>query len=198
MKTGKAWITAIAFLCIAAMSTPVSADEVTSAVRGALIEYRKGDYATAAEKLDYAVQMIRQKKGDKLKACLPSALEGWTADVSSSQTISVLMLGGGITAERQYSKETSLITVKIVADAPMLRGVMMMFTNPLFVTASGGRMEEIKGQKAIVKYTPDQASGEINVVGADRVIITVTGENVTKQDLIDYAEKIDYKKLGKM
>ena len=200
MKTGKGRVLAVIFLCMVMTLCflPANADEVTSAINDALAEYRNGEYASAAENLDYASQLIRQKKGDKLRSFLPEPLEGWMADDSSSRTIGVIMLGGGIIAERRYSKKASLVTVKIVADSPMLRGVMMMFTNPMFITAGGGRMEQIKSQKAIIKYTPDRGTGEINVVVADRILVTVTGENVTKQMLVDYAENIDYRKLAKI
>ncbi|MBU0571318.1 MAG: hypothetical protein KJ995_01985 [Candidatus Omnitrophica bacterium] len=202
MRTGKSRISAVILLCVAAMLwflvEPAIADEVTDTIKTALTEYKNGEYASAAENLDYAQQQIRQKKGDKLKSFLPEALEGWTADDSSFQTIGSIMLGGGIIAERQYSKEASLVNVKIVADAPMLRGVMMMFTNPMFITAGGGELEQVKGQKAIIKYTPERETGEINVVVADRILVTVAGDSVKKQALIDYAESIDYRKLAKI
>jgi len=198
MRTVKAAV--VIFLCVmmTLWSSTAYADEVTSAIEEALTEYENGEYASAAENLDYAQQLIRQRKGDKLKSFLPEALEGWIADDSSFQTIGSIMLGGGIIAERQYSKEASLVNVKIVADAPMLRGVMMMFTNPMFITAGGGKLEQIKGQKAIIKYTPERKTGEINVVVADRVLVTVSGDNVEKKALTDYAESIDYRKLAKI
>lgn len=43
------------------------ADEVTDLIKKALKQYKSGDYIEATTNLDYASQMIRQKKQDKLQ-----------------------------------------------------------------------------------------------------------------------------------
>jgi hypothetical protein len=106
------------------------------------------------------------------------------------------MFGGGITAERTYTKDTGSVTVRIVTDSPMLQGMMMMFTNPVIATADGGKLEKIGGEKAIVKYNSGDQSGNINMVIASRFLVTVEGSSVSLEDLKAYAKAVDYKKLA--
>ncbi|MFQ5445017.1 MAG: hypothetical protein ACE5EK_10425 [Nitrospinales bacterium] len=109
---------------------PAYADDVTDSIMEALQQYKKGDLASAAGNLDYAAQLIRQKKGDQLQTLLPPPLPGWKAEDANSQAIGMAMLGGAVTASRKYRKGGSKVTVSIVTDSPMLQSIMMMFTNP--------------------------------------------------------------------
>jgi len=151
---------------IIAFSTPVYADDVKDSIKEAIEYYDEGDYSGAVESLNYATQLIQQKKSENLTSFLPEPLDGWTADKSSSQAVGAAMFGGGVTAERRYAKEESQVTVQIVTDSPMLQTMMMMFSNPMFASSDGGKMEKIKRQKAIVKYDPPTQQGEIQIVVA--------------------------------
>ena len=105
------------------------------------------------------------------------------------------MFGGGVTAEREYSKDASSVTVRIVTDSPMMQGMMMMFSNPMFAASDEGKLERIGRQKAIVKYDAGNREGEINIVVAKRFLVTIEGNDVSAEDLKAYASAIDYKKL---
>ena len=105
------------------------------------------------------------------------------------------MLIGGTSAKRNYYKDSSIISIGIIADSPFLQSIMMLFNTPLIATASGGKLEIIKGQKAIVTYTSVDQQGEIKIIVAGRILITLNGTNVSKEDIIAYANKIDYKKI---
>jgi hypothetical protein len=173
-----------------------NADEVTDSINEGLQQYKKGEYAAAAGNLDYASQLIRQKRGEQLKTFLPKPLAGWKAKESTSQAVGAAMFGGGVSAERKYHKESSSVTVKIVTDSPLMQSMMVMFTNPMFAASSGGKLEKVNGQKAIVKYSSTNKSGEINIVVVNRFLITIEGNDVTKKELKNYAGSINYKKLA--
>jgi len=172
------------------------ADDVEDSVKEALEYYKDGDYSNAAGSLEYAAQLIRQKKGGQLEVFLPKPLPGWTAEDASSQAMGAAMFGGGVTAERNFKKDNSRIKVQIMTDSPMMQGMMVLFTNPAFATADGGKMEKIKRQKAIVKYTPGTKKGDIKIMVVNRFLVSIEGKNVSKEDLMNYANAIDYKKLG--
>jgi hypothetical protein len=172
------------------------ADEVTDSIKEALQQYKNGEYSAAAGSLDYAAQLIRQKKGEQLQSFLPKPLTGWTARDSTSQAVGTAMFGGGISAERQYHKGSSSVTITIVTDSPLLQSMMMMFTTPMFIVSEGRKLEKIGGQKAIVKYNRSDKEGEINIVVANRFLVTVNGKKVSKKNLTDYAMGINYKKLA--
>jgi hypothetical protein len=176
----------------------VYADEVEDSVKEAMEYYTEGDFSSAAGSLEYAAQLIRQKKGGELESFLPQPLPGWTAQDASSQAMGAAMFGGGVTAERAFTKGDSNVTVQIVTDSPMLQGMMMMFTNPMFAASDGGKLEKINRQKAIVKYTDGTRQGDIKIMVANRFLIMVEGQDVTKDDLKAYAGAIDFKKMAAM
>lgn len=171
------------------------ADDVTDSMEEAMKYYKSGNLAEAMSSLDYASQLIRQKRGGNLQSLLPAPLPGWTAKDATSQAAGAAMFGGAVSAERKYQKGSSNVTVKIVTDSPMLQGMMMMLNNPAVAGAKGGELQKIKGQKAIVKYKPANQRGEIQIVVANRFLVTVEGHGVTQQDLVDYASAIPLEKL---
>jgi hypothetical protein len=177
------------------LSGSVGADEITDSIEEAIEYYEEGDFVEAANSLDYASQLIRQKRSGNLEAFLPEPLDGWSADDVKSQAAGPGYLGGMISAKRKYKKEISSITVEIIADSPALQSMIMMFSNPAFASADGGKLTKIKRQKAIIKYQPSQKNGEINIVVAKQYLVIVKGRNVNKNNLVDYASSIDYSKL---
>jgi len=173
----------------------VYADDVTDSIDEALDAYKEVEFSAAVESLNYASQLINQKKGASLSSLLPEPLDGWSAKSSNSKAMGAAMFGGGITAERKYVKGKNTVSIDIVADSPMLQSMMMMFTNPMYATSDGGKLEKIKRQKAIVKFNPETNRGDIKIVVAKRFLVTVKGNRTTLEDLKAYANAIDYKKL---
>jgi uncharacterized protein YdeI (BOF family) len=199
----RVWLLAAVFIFFAA-SMPALADDVTDAIGEALNQYKQGDYTGAAGTLDFAAQLIRQKKGGELEQALPGPLPGWQAEEASSQAASHAFLGGAVSAARSYTKnvendegyyETPSVTVQIVTDSPALQGMMMLMSNPMFATADGGKLEQISGQRAVVKYNNADRSGEISMVVNNRFLVTVEGSYVTRDELKAYAGAVDFKKL---
>ena len=195
MKFKSLWILP-AVLCGLLFSGVVFGDEVTDAIDEALQSYKDKNYSDAMNSLNYASQLIGQKKGGDLQSFLPSPLSGWEASESSSQAVGAAMMGGGVSAERRYTKGDATVTVQIVTDSPMLQGMLMMFGNPMLAGADGGKLERIAGEKAIVKYGAEEKSGDINLAVANRFLVTVKGDGVSLEDLKAYAGKIEYKKLA--
>lgn len=173
-------------------------DDVINSINEGMEFYKNGEFAEATSSLNYAVQLIQQKKGEALTGLLPEPLAGWTAEQAQSQAAGAAMFGGGVTAEREYSKGDSHIAIKIVTDSPLLQSVMMMFSNPMFATADGGKLERIGRQKAIVKYTPADKSGDLQMVVDNRFLVSVEGNDVSRDELLAYAKAIDTKKMANL
>lgn len=197
----KRWISgrAVALvLCVGVFSCgPVFADEVTDSIMQGLDQYKKGSYTEAMTSLNFAAQKIGQIKADGLKVLIPKPLSGWTADEVVSQAAGTAMFGGGLSAEGHYRKDDKGdVTVKIVTDSPLLQSMMMLISNPMFATSSGGKLEKIKNQTAIVKYEAQEKRGDINVVVAGKILVTVEGNEVSRDDLMDYAKAVDYEKIA--
>jgi hypothetical protein len=186
----------VTLILMTSLITSAYADEVINLIKEALKQYKNGDYVEATNTLDYASQLIRQKKQDQLQSFLPKPLVGWTAEDETTQSVGTAMLIGGTSVKRNYYKDSSIITIGIIADSPFLQSIMMLFNTPLIATASGGKLEIIKGEKAIVTYTSADQQGEIKIIVAGRILITLNGTNVSKENIIAYANEIDYKKIA--
>ncbi len=189
---------AVLAVALIALSGIGYADDVTESINEAIDSYKEGEYSEAVESLNYASQLIQQMKGESLTSLLPKPLEGWTAEDSTSQAMGAAMYGGGVTAERRYRKGNSRITARIITDSPVMQSMMMMFSNPMFASSDGGKLEKIKRQKAIVKYNPSNKKGDIKIVVKNRFLVLVEGSGTTKEDLKKYAKAINYKKLASM
>lgn len=176
----------------------VCADDVTDYIKEALQYYKEGQYSDAVDSLNYAEQLIQQKKSAGLENFLPEPLKGWEANKATSQAASSAMFGGGISAEREYTKKSSFIKIQIVTDSPLMQSVMMMMSNPMFATSGGGKLERIGRQKGILKFDPNTKEGELQIIVANRFLVTLEGNDITAKDLKDYAKAIDYDKLEKM
>lgn len=176
---------------------PVFADEVTDSVTQGLDHYKKGSYTEAMASLNFAVQKIGQIKADGLKVLVPKPLSGWTGEEVVSQAAGTAMFGGGLSAEGRYRKgDKGDVTVKIVTDSPLLQSIMMLISNPMFATSSGGKLEKINSQTAIVKYDAQGKRGDINIVVAGKVLVMVEGNEVSQDDLMAYAKAVDYEKIA--
>jgi len=175
----------------------VFADEITDSIEEAMEYYNESNYVEAANSLDYASQLIRQKRSGKLEALLPEPLAGWSAEDVKSKAAGPGYLGGMISAKRKYKKDKSSVTIEIITDSPALQSMVMLFSNPAYASADGGKLTKIKRQKAIIKYHPSKNNGEINIVVAKQYLVSVKGRNISQNDLVDYASAIDYKMLKK-
>ena len=75
-----------------------------STIKEATRQYEAGDYTGAASNLDYAAQLVRQQKSERMKALLPEPLPGWEGKEASAQALGAAILGGGVTVSREYKK----------------------------------------------------------------------------------------------
>ncbi|NOQ47074.1 MAG: hypothetical protein GQ559_10465 [Desulfobulbaceae bacterium] len=172
----------------------MAGDDVLTTIEEAVRQYKSGDYAGAASNLDYASQLVRQKKNEAMKELLPEPLAGWTAEAANAQAIGTAIFGGAITVNRDYKKGSALVNVEIVSDSPVLQSVILMINNPLF--AGGGKLDTINGQKAIIKYDGGRRGGDVTVVVAGHFMVTVKGHHVERDDLVNYARAVDYQALA--
>ena len=49
-----------------------------------------------------------------------------------------MMMGGGITANRRYRKDSQSIEIELMVDSPMLQTMLAMFNNPAMITSMSG------------------------------------------------------------
>jgi hypothetical protein len=177
---------------------PALADDVTDAVEDGLKKYNEGNYGAAAGQFEYAAQLARQKKGGQLKDFLNTIkpIDAWTGEEATSQAVGAGIMGGGITVERTFKKDSSSMMVSIITDSPLLQSMMMMFSNPMIATAGGGELATIAGQRAIVKYDPSKNKGEIQIVVDGRYMFGIEAKNTSKEEMVKQVESVDFKALA--
>ncbi|MGX9727254.1 MAG: hypothetical protein ACTFAK_08025 [Candidatus Electronema sp. VV] len=172
-------------------------DDIINVIEQAVRQYRANDLAGAISNLDYAAQLIRQKKSERMKALLPEPLPGWQAKAAAAKSLGAAVFGGGSTVSRDYFTASSALSMEIVSDSPVLQSIIMMLNNPLFAGASGGNLQTIKQQRAMIKYNANDRSGEINIVVAGRFIVTIKGRAVDQDTMLRYAEAMDFEALAR-
>ena len=184
------------FLALAMFGRQGYADEVLTTVDEAVKQYSNGDYDGAVSNLDYAVQLIRQKKSEALMKVFPAPLEGWEAQPPTSQATGTAVFGRSISVSRFYTRNTSTLTIDIASDSPVMQSLVMMLNNPVIAGAGGAKLETFSSHRGIVQYNQTNRSGDVNIVVADRYMITVKGQEVDRADLISYAQAVKYSELG--
>jgi hypothetical protein len=187
----------LALAIVLSAQSLLAEDNVLSTIKEAIRQYQAGDYTGASSNLDYASQLVRQQKSEKMKGLLPPPPAGWQAGEASAQALGAAILGGGVTVSRDYTKGSSVVSVEIVSDSPVLQSVLVMINNPMFAGAGGGKLETVKGQRAIIKYENNKKSGELYIVVGSRFVVTIKGRQVTREDLLAFAEIMDYRVLEK-
>ncbi|XOF32401.1 MAG: hypothetical protein ACL93V_10160 [Candidatus Electrothrix sp. YB6] len=173
-------------------------DDILTTIDEAVRQYKASEYAGAVSNLDYAGQLIRQKKSEQMKNLLPEPLADWQAKPATSQALGTAVFGGGLTVSRDYfTEDGSTLSIELVSDSPVLQSIMVLLNNPMFAGASGGVVNTIKRQRAMIKYDEKERKGEVNIVVVSRFIVTVKGYNVDRETLIKYAEAVDFDALAK-
>ncbi|MDO3383696.1 hypothetical protein [Gilvimarinus algae] len=180
-------------LCASLLAAPALADDITDAVDEAMAAYKDGKLSEAVSQLDYAAGLIRQQKAEAIKAVFPKPLSGWSGSEAESQSAGGMMMGGGITANRNYTKGDASVDIELVTDSPLLQSMMGMFNNPSLITMNGGKLIKVQGQKAIL----NEQSGdpEIILIVNGSAMFTLRASGASTDDLKAYGEALNLDKL---
>jgi hypothetical protein len=177
------------FVLALALALPARADDVEASIDAALEAYRAGDIKAAKEELDFASQLLGQRKAAELKALLPEPLPGWARqDGDGGDAQAMAGFGGGQMAAASYSKGDETVDIQIMADNQMLTAMGAMFANPAMMGAMG-EVKRIGGEKVVLSQ-----EGELQTLIDGRIMVQIAGtaDIETKQA---YFEAIDLEKL---
>ncbi len=176
-------------------SANLQADDITDQIDEAVKAYEKEDYNTAITALDSASTLIRQKKGELVSKLLPEPLDGWKAGEAKSSAAAAGMFGGGISAEKCYTRKvdgkTETITISITTDSPLIQTMGMMFSNPMFM-GQDNKLMVINGEKTIANERDNSLTSMI----ANKVMVKIDGnKQVAPGALKEYFKSIDFKAI---
>lgn len=196
MVKGFKVLLALLVLGLVIQAGPARADEIADQLKEGLEAYQKGDYRRAVEVLNFSVGQIQQKMASKLEEAFPEPLKGWKAEAVSSQYAGLAAAAVGINVSRRYEMGDSgkEVEIQFMSDSPLLQGAMMFLANPaLLAMQPNTKLVKIKGQNATERFNPQDREGEITVVMASRLLITIKGREMDKPDeLRAYAEAIRF------
>lgn len=188
----------LSILSALAATCALQADEINDNLDAARKAYDDGNYSEALTSLDTAGQLIRQKKAEAVMKVLPDAPSGWTANDAESEGAASMMMGGMVSAKREYTKGDAQVEIQVQSDSPMLQAMMSMLSNPMMLSAGGAKLELVKGTKYAVTYDKQNKDGDAKAVIDNRYMVTVNGRDVSREDLILFAQAINTGALAKL
>jgi hypothetical protein len=167
-------IAALAAALACAAVPAAAADEIAQQLEQGLKLYQDGEVSQAIEEVSFALAQMRQKKAELLAEVFPEAPQGWKAAEPESQAGGAALMGGGVSASRQYSQEggKGKAEISVVTDSPLIQSVAMIFSNPMFLqSGQHGKLVRISGEKALLKS--DQKRAELQSVINNQVLLKV-------------------------
>jgi hypothetical protein len=179
--------------CLA--GTAAYADDVTDSIKEGTVYYQDENYSAALSSFNYVVQLITQKASESLVKFLPEPIDGFEMSEPEMQSAGMGMFGGGNSVSADYSNEEGNINISISANSPALQSILMVVNNPMFLGASGQKMERVAGQKAIIDYDNSDKSGLINIVVGGSALVTAEGSDVSLDQMKELIGSVDFKKL---
>lgn len=181
-------------LAMLACASGARADDIADQIDKARNAWAKHDGQGALAALDAAGALLRQQRADALKAVLPGAPPGWSADPAETSTVSAAMLGGGTTASRTYHAGDKQVEVEIMTDSPMLQGMAALINSPL-AAAAGVQTVVIGGRT--VSYTP--SDNNFMALVREKIIVKVEGNKETPESMLrTFVAAIDFDAVEKL
>lgn len=172
-------------LLLMSASNPALADEVTDTLSSALQAYEDGDIDYAIEELDYAKQLLQAMSAEALNDFLPDPPEGWTREIMESEmTAGLAMFGGGIGAEAEYTDGSETVTLRIMAENPMVTMFGGMLANAGMM---GLKMHRVGREKFVFD------DGELTGLIDNRILVQADG--APAEVMISILENMDFKGL---
>lgn len=171
-------------LAVMLMAPMAHGDEISETIQAALEAYEAGDVSLAKEELDYANQLLGQLKAEGLTDYLPDALPGWTREVGESQSMGAAAFGGGLLAEADYVKGSEELSIRLMADNPMVAAMAGAMGNAALM-GSMGTVKRINRQKLVV--SPD---GQVQSLIDGKVLVQIDG-SASVEDKLAYFEQLD-------
>lgn len=176
---------ALSLAAVLAVLTPLPAlaDDVTDALNAAIEAYEEGEVQDALDELAYATQLLNEMKAEGLTAFLPPALDGWTREISDDSSQALGFMGGGISAEANYSGPGGSFSIIMMADNPMVAQMGAMLANTA-IMATMGQIERINRENFL------NADGDLTALIGNRILIQASGSPTDA--MIETLEQIDF------
>ncbi len=173
-------------------SSFLQADEIEETISKALESYKAGEFSKTTSNLQYAVNLLSEKKAEAVLKTIPESVGSWKGDEGTTESLG--MLGGGISVTRNFTHGDLYAKILIYMDSPMVQQFLGVLANPAFAGQMGLKMRDVHGEKA--SYNPQ--SGEISLVVNNSILIKIEANSVPEEDALALARAIDIEALKKL
>ena len=191
---------ALSLAAALALTGPALGDEVTDQLDAARKAYEAGELRSAVDTLNFAVAKIQEKVTAGLLLLLPEPLAGWQADPAQSQSAGLAtMITGTNLSRRYYRADGAEVTLRLMADSPMLGMLGMFLSSPFMMQADPNtKPYALKGQRGTLKHTPDSNEYEATLMVGNRILIQGESRGVAdEQTLQQFLEAVDLDAIQK-
>lgn len=176
---------ALSLLLSAALlaARPAAADPATDAMEAARQAYAGGALLKAVTALQTAMDSIQQRLAQAFVPLMPAAPAGWKAFDAQADATGVV--GGGMAVMRGYEKGDASLNASLILDTEAVAGIADMLANPAMLNAQPGMTRvNLDAGPALMRWDPQDKSGEIMLVIGDSLLLQVVGNGIDKADVL--------------
>ena len=104
----------------------------------------------------------------------------------------VAMMGGGTTAERDYSKGNETVKISLLSDSPMIQGMAMMFSGAM--AGPDNKLVVIDGRRMMYS----KSDNAYQTIVANKVLVKIEGsQGVDDQTLRTFLKAVKFAEIEK-
>ena len=189
----------IFFILIFSSLLLAQSSNVKSITDRAVRDYQSGNYTSAINGMERALDIMKNKQSNEYQKLLPQILPGWTRGESSSRPVDPRGIEDGRIVEQTYNKGRGYVTVTLLVNAPMVNDVKKMLSNSQGTTnRTGYSYELIANKRSLVRYYDNQNKGEITILAGNNAVAAVFGQNVTLREMKNYARLFKFSEINKL
>jgi len=157
------------------------------------------DYITALEDLKFIAQQIQEFRLAEVSPFFPAPPPGWRAEPPVRTSREGEFWSRRLQAQRRYTPEDGTARIDLVFDfnSPLIARVTLSL-NPVYLAADPqAEPVEFSGEPGRLWFNPDTGEGELIIVIAGRVLVSMTGRGISGRDLLrDFARRLDMAALS--
>jgi hypothetical protein len=174
-------------ILLAAIATPVFADDVADKIDLARAANAKGDSLRALAALQTAEAAIAARLVDQFARVMPPAPAGWEATAPESEPLDAV--GGGLTVTRGYQKGDSVLNATLTIDNPSVANSAALF-QAAPSSGEGGtawRAVKVGAETAMLRFDPSSGEGEIVLMVQMRAALQIEGSDIPSDQALTAA-----------
>jgi hypothetical protein len=109
------------------------------------------------------------------------------------------MITGTNLSRRYYRPDGAEVNLSLMADSPLLPMLSMFLSSPFMLQADPGtKPYSLKGQRGLLKHSPDSSDYEASLMVGNRILIQGKGSGLTDEKAVQqYLEALDLDAIQK-